>query len=88
MWQNTRQQPRRADAHIIETSSAGMSIVARRAVPAGREALITNGRIALSCIVRHCDRKGRECTMGLEIVSRDELPEDSPFWHPFGDVEL
>ena len=88
VWQNTLGRDRRTSADIIEMSAGGLSVRTLRAVPVGREAGITNGRIVLSCIVRHCERVRRECTMGLEIVSSDDLPEDSPYRHPFSDVEL
>lgn len=89
LWKNGFGKDRQARADIIEMSNNGLSIVARRAVPQGREAAVTNGRIILSGVVRHCHRERRECTMGIEIRSRDELPADSPHWRLFhDDVEL
>ncbi len=88
LWQNTLNKDRQTVADVIEVSKEGISVVAHRAVPAGREAAVTNGQVVLSGVVRHCERRGRECTMGLEIVSRDELPAESPLRHPFSHVEL
>ena len=88
LWKNALGKDRQARADIIETSWGGLSVIAKRAVPLGREAAVTNGRIIVSGVVRHCERQGRECTMGIEIHERAELPNDSEHWRLFPEVEI
>lgn len=85
LWKNAFGKDRQVRADVVEMSEEGLSVMARRAAPAGREAAITNGRVILHGVVRHCARQGRECTMGIEIRSREELPADSPYWRLFHD---
>lgn len=88
LWRNAREQDRRARADIVEKSGTGLSVHSKRAIPVGREAAVTNGRVMILGIVRHCDRQGRDCTLGIQILDRQELPAGAQDAYPLSDVEI